>query len=100
MAQTEPCWTEAVEAAEAFADLQRRNRADGEVSVEEAQHEAETFRTVLFPAVMNTADCLEYAQAAMRRGPEAPRATRLRNDRMKRLANLIAFPQSGSPEAA
>lgn len=100
MTQTDPCWTKAVETAEAFADLQRRHRADGEVDREEAAIEAETFRREVFPAVMNTADCCEYGQAAMRGGPEAPRATRLRRDRAKRLATVIPFPQSDPKEAA
>lgn len=100
MAQQDPCWTEAMEAGEWFADQQRAHRADGRVTPEEAQQEADGFRLVVFPQIVNTADCCEYGQAAMRRGPEAPRATRLRNDRAKRLGNVVPFPAVDPLEAA
>lgn len=75
--QAPPCWTEALEAAETFSDLQARNRKDGHVDAQEASIEAIAFQTEVFPAVARTADFLTYAQTAMRRGPKSPRAERL-----------------------
>lgn len=99
--QKEPSWTEALEAGEWFADLQRRHRADGEVDANEALAEADGFRLVVFPKIVNTAECCEMGQTVMRRGPESDRAQRQMRDRAKRLGNVIPFPEAGhDPQAA
>lgn len=101
MSQADPCWTEALAAAERFGALQARHRADGIVSPGEAEREARSFRAEVFAAVVNVADVLGIAQAVMRRGPEGVRAAALIRQRERRLADAARFgPEPDAPEAA
>ncbi len=99
MSQVDPCWTEALAAAERFGALQARHRADGVVSPGEAEREARAFRGEVFAAVVNVADVLGIAQAVMRRGPEGVRAASLIAQRERRLADAARFAPD-APEAA
>lgn len=87
VAQVSPVWTVAVEAGEEFITLLARYRA-GRVSPEEVER---VYRTRVFPALVDAADCMDIAQAVMRRGPEAPRASDLMRQRQHRLSERPRF---------
>jgi hypothetical protein len=80
MPQMPAVWTEAVDVAETFADMQREHRADGRVDAEEAERESRYVSDRLLPIIEHVGACMQLAQTVMRRGPDSPRARRLARD--------------------